>query len=179
MRVKIGIILLLSMALIGCSVNDNRVDSSDDYQNTSSTLNENTSSSEAEEIDMELPALYYDVFVTYGEKINDSSYSFDRVLGDLQNTNYEINYTNPTSEALGLIEVRDGSKLYVYIDFYPNNVGIETIMDINYGATGVGEVSVSDTAHVTNVEYSYLIGSRSNVSNLSELEKYAKQLCVE
>lgn len=57
MRVKIGIILLLSMALIGCSVNDNRVDSSDDYQNTSSTLNENTSSSEAEEIDMELPAL--------------------------------------------------------------------------------------------------------------------------
>lgn len=87
-----------------------------------------------------------------------------------------MKYTKPSNTELGYIEVRDGSKFFVYLDFYPNGIGIETIMDVCYGASGVGEVSVSDNAHVGNVEYSSLIGSRTNVNSLEDLRSYAEKM---
>lgn len=138
---------------------------------------ESTSTSvEVEEAKKELPALYDDVFVKYGQKINSNSASFEIVLSDMQKTNYEVNYKPPSDTELGMIEIHDGSVFYVYIDFYPNNIGIETIMDINYGAPGVGEVSVSDNAHVTKVEYSYLIDSRNYVNSFASLREYAQRI---
>lgn len=135
-----------------------------------------STSVEIEETKKELPALYDDVFVKYGQKINSNSASFEKVLSDMQKTNYEVNYTPPSDTEIGMIEIHDGSDFYVYIAFYPNNIEIETIMDISYGAPGAGEVSVSDNAHVTKPEYSYLIGSRTNVNSINSLREYAEKI---
>ncbi len=120
--------------------------------------------------------MYYNVFVKYADKINDKSASFDIVLKELNDTNYVIEYTKPSDTDLGAITVKDGTDYYAYIDFYPNSNGVETIMDVNYGAKGVGEVSVSDNAHISSIEYSYLLGSRKKVSSLSDLEDAVKQI---
>ncbi|WP_034486782.1 zinc ribbon domain-containing protein [Butyrivibrio fibrisolvens] len=124
-----------------------------------------------------LPALYYDIFVRYGSRINNNSYSYKVVLAELYQTGYVVTDNFSVTHS---VRVHDETGFFCYLVFNPNDSGILTISNVDFGGPdNFLYVSVDDTVHMLDVKYKVLYGYNMYVDSLSTLETYAKQILLQ
>jgi hypothetical protein len=142
---------------------------------TNSYINSNKTTAEARLTS--LPPLYYDIFVKYGSRINNNSYSYKVVLAELYKTGYVVTDNFSVTHS---VRVHDETGCFCYLVFNPNDSGILTISNVDFGGPdNFLYVSVDDTGHMLDVKYKVLYGYNMYVDSLSTLETYAKQILLQ
>ena len=119
-----------------------------------------------------LQPVFKDVFLQLYQQVG--VITFDKALAFI-GINYNVESTTPSDDDLGTIVVEDGSDMYIYMSFYPDETEKDTLSLITYGNTNY-EISANDSYHLKSVIYKTYAVDREpksiEVSTIQELTDF-------
>lgn len=133
MKRILALILCITLFTSGCTSNqstsssmNNRIEQNTSSINIDDNIEKNTSSMEVEIAETDL---FKTIYSPYAKREN--SFVFNNVKEFVQNKEYTVEITEPTSDDFGSIKVSDTNGDYVYFAFNLTN-DFETIMSVSY-----------------------------------------------